>query len=362
MNTRSPHSEAPIRVMLIDDSAVARAHLTGELSKVGMQVVAAASDPIEAWPLLPVLNPDVIVLDIDMPRMDGLSFLRQLMAQRPTPVVMCSSLTQNGRAIAIQAMNEGAVAVVGKPGSGGVLLPAAEVAQALVDAVRVAAKAQPCRGSLPAVPLPNAVPSSAGASEHMARQVIAMGLSTGGVQALTQVLKRLSPPLPGLLIVQHMPAEFTASLAQQLNHDMPQLDVREAQDGDAVAPGRVLIAPGGKHMLLRGSLPRGWVVEITHTAAVNYHRPSVDVLFHSVAQAAGPQAIGVLMTGMGDDGAQGLLAMRQAGGRTAAQDEATSAVYGMPAAAAALQAAQKILPLQEVARWLMEQARGPTKA
>jgi two-component system chemotaxis response regulator CheB len=363
--------------MVVDDSAVARAYLTGELSQAGCQVVAAAANPMEAWPLLPLLRPDVVVLDVDMPGMDGLSFLRQIMSHQPLPVVMCSTLTQAGRSVAVQALRLGAVAVVAKPGAGGEIRPAEEVAHELVSAVRSAALARvsPHRPS-PRAPGACAVPAAAspatatapvsggpplapGAGDlGLAQRVLALGLSTGGVAALGRVLHGLSGPLPGILVVQHMPAAFTASLAQQLDRELPHLTVTEARHGDAVTPGRVCIAPGGRHMRLAGSPLQGWRVALDDEAPVRFHRPSVDVLFHSLARLAGPLACGVLMTGMGEDGAQGLLAMRQAGARTAAQDEASCAVFGMPAAAIRLGAAQAVLPLDDVAPWLMGAGRG----
>ena len=254
MAERGPSN--PIRVMVVDDSAVARAYLTGTLSHAGCQVVAAAANAMEAWPLLPQLRPDVVVLDVDMPGMDGLSFLRQVMAQHPLPVVMCSALTQAGRAVAVQALRQGAVAVVAKPGAGGELRPAEDVARELVAAVRAAALAQvapllhggmgPAAPGMPPVAAPAADPA-------LAQRVVALGLSTGGVAALGRVLHGVNGPLPGVLVVQHMPAAFTASLAQQLDRELPHLSVGEARAGDPVEPGRVWIAPGGRHVRLAGS-------------------------------------------------------------------------------------------------------------
>jgi two-component system chemotaxis response regulator CheB len=345
MNTAA----SPLRVALIDDSAVVRKHLSSLLEKAGMTVHSASGDPLFAWPKLRGNWPDVIVLDVEMPRQDGISFLRELMAEHPVPVVMCSTLTEAGAETTLQALAAGAVAFVTKPKLG--LRDFLEdEGNGLVAAVRAAARA-----NLRAMPPPSvarvAAPSPATEQVAMAAttdRVIAVGASTGGVQTFENLLLALPRDLPaGILLVQHMPAGFTASLAERLSR-LSGLDVREAQNGDRVLPGRVLIAPGARHMQLRRSGAQ-YVVEVKDGPLVNHHKPSVDVLFKSVAQCAGHNAIGVLLTGMGDDGARGLLAMKSAGSHTIGQDEASCVVYGMPRAAAQLGAVVEVLPLNAIA-------------
>ncbi len=346
------------RVMLVDDSVVARTVMAEHLRRAGCDVVAQAGDPLQAWPLIQQLTPDVVVLDIDMPQLDGLSFLRQLMQQHPCRVVMCSSLAAAGRPLAVQALAAGALAVVAKPGARGSLQGGSHWIEELVAAVQEAALAcvPDLTGALP--PSERNTPQAGKSGRPVAGRVLALGLSTGGVQALAQVLRGLTHVpallLPPTVVVQHMPAGFTSSLAQQLQREHPHLRIDEARDGDVATPGRVLLAPGNHHMRLGAAVAEGWPVALSQEAPVNFHRAAVDVLFHSVALQAGAKAIGVLMTGMGSDGAGGLLAMRRAGACTAVQDEATSAVYGMPKAALALGAAQTALPLQRVAAWLLE--------
>jgi len=348
-----------IRVLIVDDSAVVRKHLSERLEAAGIEVVATASDPLFAWPKLRSLQPDVLVLDVEMPRMDGLSFLRQVMAEQPTPVVMCSTLTEAGCEVTLQALAAGAVGFVTKP-KAGLKSFLEDQTNNLVETVRSAARANLKalgaldKASRPAVlaPMP-AAPVPPGA--RRAERVIAMGLSTGGVQSIEVVLRALPAQTPGIVIVQHMPEKFTASLAARLN-GLCALEVAEARHGDAVRPGRALIAPGGRHMRLRrqGS---SYTVEVLDGPLINHHRPSVDVLFRSVAQQAGAAAIGVIMTGMGDDGARGLRDMHDAGAATAAQDEASCVVFGMPKEAIRLGATDATLPLPEIAPWLLQQAR-----
>jgi two-component system, chemotaxis family, protein-glutamate methylesterase/glutaminase len=354
-----------IRVLIVDDSAVVRKHLAERLEAAGIEVVATASDPLFAWPKLRSLQPDVLVLDIEMPRMDGLSFLRQVMAEQPTPVVMCSTLTEAGCEVTLQALAAGAVGFVTKP-KAGLKSFLEDQTNSLVETVRSAARAnlvalgaldkvsRPAALSpLPAAPAAPAAPVAPGTLRS--ERVIAMGLSTGGVQSIEVVLRALPAQTPGIVIVQHMPEKFTASLAARLN-SLCTLEVAEARHGDAVRPGRALIAPGGRHMRLRRQ-GTGYVVDVVDGPLINHHRPSVDVLFRSVAQQAGAAAIGVIMTGMGDDGARGLRDMHDAGAATAAQDEASSVVFGMPKEAIRLGAADATLPLPEIAPWLLQQAR-----
>jgi two-component system chemotaxis response regulator CheB len=357
----------PIRVALIDDSAVVRKHLAALLEAAGMEVALTASDPLFAWPKLQASWPDVIVLDVEMPRMDGISFLRKVMAERPTPVVMCSTLTEAGCETTLEALAAGAVGFVTKPKLG--LRDFLEdPGNGLVPAVKAAARANlralPQRGApLPArtaLPLPvrPAEPAQAGAMALTTDRVIALGASTGGVQTLESLLTHiasLGATPPGIVLVQHMPAQFTGAFAARLAVATG-LDVVEARDRDRVMPGRVLIAPGAMHMQLRRSGAQ-YLVEVRDGPLVNHHRPSVDVLMRSVAQCAGRNAVGAVLTGMGDDGARGLKAMREAGARTFAQDEASSVVFGMPRAALELQAAERAVPLAEMAPTLLEAAR-----
>ena len=420
---------APIRVLVVDDSAVVRQVMSEILSAApGIEVVGTASDPIFAMARMRRDWPDVITLDVEMPRMDGISFLRQLMAERPTPVIVCSTLTSRGAETTMQALAAGAVSIIAKPTLGlkGFLN---DSAQELVAAVRAAARANlralragagvglggvggragagaevgsaaaagsgfgvvPARGLAGAGPGgPRASAGTASGSgaaigaatgtalarlaaatgtapaaappvraEAMAEttdRIIALGTSTGGTQALEVVLRGLPRTVPGIVVVQHMPEKFTAMFAQRLDQ-VCALEVLEARDGQRVIPGRVLIAPGGRHMTLRRSGAQ-YLVEVRDGPPVNRHRPSVDVLFRSVARCAGRNALGVIMTGMGDDGARGLREMFDAGAQTIAQDEASSVVFGMPKEAIRLGAAIRILALPSIGPALEQYARG----
>lgn len=348
-----------IRVALIDDSAVVRRYLSELLERAGIEVLFTAADPLFAWPKLQAAWPDVIVLDVEMPRQDGLSFLTQLMQQRPTPVVMCSTLTEAGCDTTLQALAAGAVSFVTKPKLG--LRDFLEDdSNGLVAAVRAAARAnlralpraaEPARGAAGALPpavgrpvLPPQGPEVA--MSVTTDRVIAIGSSTGGVQTVEALLRQLPRQCPGIVLVQHMPPTFTNAFARRLN-DLFEFEVLEARDGDRVIDGRMLIAPGGRHMQLKRSGAQ-YVVEVRDGPVVNHHKPSVDVLFRSVAQAAGRNAIGVILTGMGDDGARGLLSMRKAGARTLAQDEASCVVYGMPKAAVEMDAVDQSVGLAQM--------------
>lgn len=356
-----------ITAFVIDDSAVVRKYLTETLTAGGIEVLGSAADPLFAMPKLQARWPDVIVLDVEMPRMDGITFLRKLMAEHPVPVVMCSTLTEKGCMTTMQALEAGAVSFVTKPKLG--LRDFLEDrSNGLVEAVKIAARAnlrafQSALKSSPSSPsavAPMRVPSMSGAMSETTDRLVAIGISTGGVQSIEVVLKQLDRTCPGMLIVQHMPAAFTASFASRLN-SLCQMEVLEAKDGDRVINGRVLIAPGGKHMQLRRSGAQ-YVVEVKDGPLINHHRPSVDVLFRSVAACAGRNAIGVIMTGMGDDGARGLKDMLAAGAYTAAQDEATSVVFGMPAVAIKMQAVDDVVPLPDIAAWIRHAVARPLKA
>ncbi|WP_277971454.1 protein-glutamate methylesterase/protein-glutamine glutaminase [Sphingomonas echinoides] len=347
-----------IRVLIIDDSAVARHAMKTILEEdPNIVVIGTAADAFSAAKRIQEEVPDVITLDVEMPRMDGITFLRKLMAQCPLPVVMCSSLTEQGSDMMVQALEAGAVDVILKPRVG-LAEHLSDHNLQIRDVIKAAAKvrvnmrsARAGRAGPPEQKLTaDAVlppPSGRGMTRETER-VVCLGASTGGTEALRTVLEALPATAPGVVVVQHMPQNFTRAFANRLN-SLCEVNVKEAEDGDPVLPGHVLIAPGGKHMLIERRGTR-YFVTVRDGPLVSRHRPSVDVLFRSAATAAGSNALGVIMTGMGDDGARGLLEMKQAGGRTFAQDEATSIVFGMPKEAIALGAAERVLPLGHIAR------------
>jgi two-component system chemotaxis response regulator CheB len=333
------------RVLIVDDSAIVRRILSEALSEEpDMEIVGTAPDPYVARDKILSLSPDVLTLDIEMPRMDGLTFLRKLMQFHPLPVVVISSLAQPSCRIALQALETGAVEVLAKPGGP---YSVGELRHGLAQKVRAAAAARVRRPSAE-----SRVESVAAARPRLEQSslgpetLLAIGASTGGTEAITAVLTQLPATTPGILIAQHIPPEFSRAFANRLNESCA-MDVREAQDGEALRPGLALVAPGDYHLVARKSGGRVFV-NVKSGPRVCYQRPSVDVLFHSVAEAAGAQAIGVLLTGMGSDGAQGLLRMRQAGARTIAQDEASCVVFGMPREAIALGAAEQVLDLGSI--------------
>ena len=343
-----------IKVFVIDDSAVVRQVLTALLGQApGIEVIGAAADPLFAMERMVRQWPDVIVLDVEMPRMDGLTFLKKIMAERPTPVVICSTLTPSGAETSVRALSYGAVDVVGKPRIGlkGYL---EESAREFVAIVQAAARAQ-VKGFAspgPANRLQAGAAGKASARTIRALDVVALGTSTGGTQALERVLTRLPRSVPGIVIVQHMPEKFTASFAQRLDA-LCEIEVKEASSRDLVKMGRALIAPGGRHLVLKPQ-DGGFAVEVLDGPPVNHHKPSVDVLFRSVAQHAGDRALGIIMTGMGNDGARGLKEMAARGALTVAQDEASSVVFGMPKEAIALGAVRKVVPLDHIASEIIQ--------
>ena len=347
-------STPPIRVLLVDDSAVVRQVLAAMLGQFkDIKVIATASDPIVAQERMRLEWPDVVVLDVEMPRMDGITFLKQIMAERPTPVIICSTLTEKGAETTMQALAAGATTFITKPKIG-LKDFLTEAAADFARTVREAALARPRShaahaGTAPAAARARTAPALP-AKDAMAQttdRVIAIGTSTGGTQALEEVLTALPRVSQGIVVVQHMPEKFTALFAQRLD-GLCQIEVKEAQDGDRVRTGRALIAPGGRHMQLKRN-GAYYEVKVADGPPVNRHKPSVDVLFRSVAQFAGTNALGVIMTGMGDDGARGLREMRDAGANTLAQDEQSCVVFGMPKEAIKLDAAQRIVPLAHIA-------------
>ncbi|WP_342104865.1 chemotaxis response regulator protein-glutamate methylesterase [Methylobacterium sp. SI9] len=348
----------PTRVLIVDDSASVRQTLVTILEGApDIRVIGTAADPFIAARRIQEEVPDVILLDLEMPRMDGLTFLRKIMAQRPIPVIVCSALTEAGSQTLFDVLEAGAVDVVPKP--------RIDTRQFLVessvrvcDAVRAAARAKLRPGrpkphriekklTADAV-LPAPTPNRAVAETD---RIVCIGASTGGTESLRDVLEALPPDCPGLVIVQHMPEHFTAAFARRLD-SLCAVAVKEAEDGDAVLPGRALIAPGGRHLLLQRTGNR-YSVSVKDGPLVSRHRPSVDVLFRAAARCAGANALGILMTGMGDDGATGLLEMRRAGAVTVAQDEESCVVFGMPKEAIERGAAMKVLPLDRIAQEIL---------
>ncbi len=348
---------AKIKVLVVDDSAVVRQVLTAQLqADPDIEMIGAAADPLLVMTRMQVQWPDVIVLDIEMPRMDGITFLKKIMAERPTPVVICSTLTEKGTETAMAALSAGAVSIITKPKIG-LKQFLNDVSDDLISAVKAAARANVRRLQVaPKLTADAVLPAADARSSALLRttdRVVALGTSTGGTQALEVVLRALPRMSPGIVIVQHMPEHFTAAFADRLN-GLCQIEVREARHNDRVMAGRALIAPGGKHMLLRRNGAQ-YHVEVVDGPLVNRHRPSVDVLFRSVAKCAGANALGVIMTGMGDDGAAGLLEMRKAGAQTVGQDEASCVVYGMPKEAVKRGAVAKVVPLDAIAREIQAQ-------
>jgi len=355
---------APIRVMIVDDSAIVRQVASAAIAaQPDMVVMATAADPLFAMEKMRREWPDVIVLDIEMPRMDGLTFLRKLMAERPTPVVICSSLVGRGARASFDALAAGAVSLVTKP-KVGVKQFLQDESDNLVAAVRAAAGArlrprQQALAPRPKITLdslprgPN-VPSAGDRT-----RVVAIGTSTGGTQALEAVLTELPEEVPGIVVVQHMPAGFTDMFARRLD-GLASIRVREAQHGDRVEPGLALIAPGGRHLQLARD-GRGYFVGVVDGPLINRHKPSVDVLFRSVARMAGSNALGIIMTGMGDDGALGLKEMRDAGASTIAEAEETCVVFGMPKEAIQRGAVENVLPLHDIAAGIVSWSRAPLR-
>lgn len=348
-------SRKTIKVLVVDDSALVRSAIT-EILQLDrrLEVIGTASNPFLAAAKIREVVPDVITLDIEMPKMDGLTFLKKIMSQHPIPVVVISTLTERGTETALRALEYGATDIITKPR----LETKKFIEESRVricDVVLAAAKAKLTRQSGRRKAVENKQSADAmlsrGSSQSMVRttdQVVAIGASTGGTQTLKLVLENLPEDAPGMVVVQHMPELFTASFAQRLNSQC-KISVKEAQDGDRVLTGQALIAPGNRHLMLKRSGAH-YYVQVKDGPLVNRHRPSVDVLFRSVARYAGKNALGIIMTGMGDDGARGLLEMKEAGAKTIAQDEASCVVYGMPKVAVELKAVEKVVPLNQIAQ------------
>ena len=358
-------AEKKIRVLIVDDSAVVRQVLTQLLSKSdAIEVIGSVSDPIFAMAKMNQDWPDVIVLDVEMPRMDGITFLKKIMSVRPTPVVICSTLTEKGAETTLQALSAGAVGIVTKPKVGlksfleddSADIIHAIKAAALTDMRRMKAMTMSISSASHPTSVTSVHKSTAHQTDHQhssslamsstTDRLIAIGTSTGGTQALEVVLTKLSRICAGIVIVQHMPEKFTAAFAARLNTHC-EIEVKEAESGDRVIPGRALIAPGGKHMSIKRSGAQ-YHVDVQDGPLVNRHKPSVDVLFRSVAKWAGKNALGIIMTGMGDDGARGLKEMLNEGAQTIAQDEQSCVVYGMPKEAVKLGAVQQEVSLQAI--------------
>lgn len=338
--------ETNIRVLVVDDSAIVRKVLSEELSRErGIEVVGTAPDPYVARDKIVRLEPDVVTLDIEMPRMDGLTFLKKLMKYRPVPVIIVSSLTKKGGSLAMEALSLGALEVICKPSAS---YSVGDMGVQLADKIRAVANVN-LRARMETTEAPKEAPTSHPAAKALSvttNKILAIGASTGGTEAIKTVLLGMPPNAPGIIVVQHMPAKFTTSFAERLD-TLCAIRVREAQDGDSVVNGQALIAPGNFHMLLRRSGAR-YYVQIKDGPMVHHQRPSVDVLFKSVADYAGSNAVGVILTGMGADGADGLLKMRQAGAQTVAQDERTCVVFGMPKEAIRREAAEKVVGLPDI--------------
>lgn len=342
-----------VRVAIVDDSAVIRQVLRQALeADPALEVMGAFPDPLIAMRRLEADWPDVIVLDVEMPRMDGLTFLKKIMSERPTPVVMCSTLTERGTQVAMQALAAGAVEAIAKPRLGAEGHLDEEMAH-LVRAVKSAARVR--RERLAPRSRPPAVAVRQGGTGRR-DGVVAIGTSTGGTQALEVVLTALPVNSPGILIVQHMPPKFTAAFADRLN-GLCRITVSEAAGGEPVLPGHALIAPGGRHLQLVRSGAH-YRVEVKDGPPVNRHRPSVDVLFRSVARHAGANALGIIMTGMGDDGAEGIRVMRESGAHTIAQDEDSCVVFGMPKEAIRRGGIDQTLPLEAIPAAIVRYGEG----
>ncbi|CAN5185309.1 chemotaxis response regulator protein-glutamate methylesterase [soil metagenome] len=351
---------AKIKVVIVDDSALVRALLSEIVNaEPDLEVVGVAADPYQAREVIRATNPDVISLDVEMPRMDGLDFLEKLMRLRPTPVVMVSTLTERGADVTLRALELGAIDFVAKPKIG-VSQGIREAGREVCDKIRIASRSRVVRRTAPANPLTTTTINASrlavrGFSRQSTEKLIAIGASTGGTEAIREVLVELPADGPAVVITQHMPPGFTTSFAKRLD-GLCRMRVKEAEHGERILPGHVYIAPGGRHFSITRS-GANYMVEVTDAEPVNRHRPSVEVLFKSVARCAGPNALGVMLTGMGKDGATAMLEMKQAGAWNVAQDEASCIVFGMPKEAIACGAVDEVLPLARISEVLMRKVR-----
>jgi len=371
--TPPPAATRTARVILVDDSAIVRQVLQAQLSRQpGIEVVATAADPFAAREKILELKPDCVVLDIEMPRMDGLTFLKKLMKFHPVPTIICSSITPKGCTLALECLEAGAFEVVSKPGGN---FSVGDVATRLAELIRAATHApkQAIAAAAATVPALTAVNALTPAKPKvlptafrpgLSDRLIAIGTSTGGTEALREVLAALPVDVPPIVMVQHMPEGFTKAFADRLDR-LCKIAVKEAEDGDALLPGRALLAPGNRHMRLvrdgAGAASK-WIVRVADGPRVLRHKPSVEVLFESCAQYAGKNAMGIIMTGMGNDGATGLLSMRKAGALTVGQDEPSCVVYGMPREAALCGAVQVVSPLDKIAKHIVDFTSGALSA
>lgn len=336
-----------IKVLIVDDSALIRKLLTEIInSQPDMRAVGAAPDPYVAREMIKELNPDVLTLDVEMPKMDGLNFLEKLMRLRPMPVLMISSLTEAGSGITLQALEMGAVDFIAKPKQD-ITRGMEGYSEEIAEKIRIAAGARIKRQLNGAAGSASSRPLQGLGNLGTTEKILAIGASTGGTEAIKDFLLQLPPDCPGIVITQHMPEAFTKSYAERLNRVCTKLNVKEAQGGERVLPGHVFVAPGHSHLLLKRS-GANYVTELDNGPPVQRHRPSVDVLFRSVAQCAGVNAVGVILTGMGRDGAEGMLEMKQAGAHNLAQDEASCIVFGMPRVAIEMGAVDEVVPLKQL--------------
>lgn len=356
MPVRGNMENRKIKVLVVDDSALIRSVMKELINReADMECVGAAPDPLVARDMIKTLNPDVLTLDVEMPRMDGLEFLERLMRLRPMPVVMVSTLTEHGSDITFRALALGAVDFVSKPKMD-IARGMEEYAVEITDKIRAAAQARVRKTVQPASVTErlsaDAILPSVTGRFFSTEKLIIIGASTGGTEAIKEVLTRLPADVPGILVTQHMPEAFTKSFAERLN-GLCKISVKEACHNERILPGHAYIAPGHSHLLLRRS-GANYMTELSQGPPVNRHRPSVDVLFRSAANVAGANALGIILTGMGKDGAQGMLEMREAGAHTVAQDEASCVVFGMPREAIAVGGACEVMPLQNIARHTLE--------
>ncbi len=379
MHETKPNTAAPAtrtaRVIIVDDSAIVRQVLQAQLSRQpGIEVVATAADPFAAREKILELKPDCVVLDIEMPRMDGLTFLKKLMKFHPVPTIICSSITPKGCTLAVECLEAGAFEVVSKPGGN---FSVGDVATRLAELIRAATHAPRMAITAGAATQTSTAPTAVNAltpvkpkvlpttfRPGLSDRLIAIGTSTGGTEALREVLSALPVEVPPIVMVQHMPEGFTKAFADRLDR-LCKIAVKEAEDGDALIPGRALLAPGNRHMrLMRDSAGAAskWIVRVADGPRVLRHKPSVEVLFESCAQYAGKNAMGIIMTGMGNDGATGLLSMRKAGALTVGQDEPSCVVYGMPREAALCGAVQVVSPLDRIAKAITDFTTGALTA